>query len=45
MDIEYKEFIGIYDNSVPVELCEEFTSNWDEAIEKRTIIEDRKSVV
>ena len=44
MDSEYKEFIGIYDNSVPVEVCEEFVTRWDEAIDKRTIIEDPNHV-
>ena len=27
---EYKDFIGIYDESVPVKLCEEFVNNWVE---------------
>jgi len=38
-DIEYREFIGIYDNSVPPSVCETFVRGYDEAVEKRTIID------
>jgi len=31
MKEEYKDFIGIYDESVPVELCNEFVDNFKEA--------------
>ena len=36
---EYKDFIGIYDESVPVKLCEEFVNNWEEAQKNNTIID------
>ena len=39
MKEEYKEFIGIYDESVPVELCNAFVENWEEAKKNRTIID------
>ena len=39
MKEEYKEFIGIYDESVPVELCDEFVKNYEEAKKNRTIID------
>ncbi len=39
MKEEYKEFIGIYDESVPVELCNEFVVNFEEAKKNRTIID------
>ena len=26
---EYKDFVGIYDDSVPADLCEEFVKNYD----------------
>jgi len=39
MKEEYKEFIGIYDESVPVELCENFVKNYEEAKKNRTIID------
>jgi len=39
MDVEYKDFIGIYDNSVPISLCDVFVKNWDEAKEKMEVIE------
>ena len=42
MKEEYKEFIGIYDESVPVELCNEFVDNYEEAKKNRTIIDVRK---
>ena len=39
MKEEYKDFIGIYDESVPVELCNGFVENWEEAKKNRTIID------
>jgi hypothetical protein len=39
MKEEYKEFIGIYDESVPIELCNEFVENYEEAKKNRTIID------
>ena len=39
MKEEYKDFIGIYDESVPVELCEVFVTNWEEGKKNRTIID------
>ena len=37
MKEEYKEFVGIYDESVPVELCNGFVENYEEAKKNRTI--------
>ena len=31
MKEEYKDFVGIYDENVPVELCNEFVKNYEEA--------------
>ena len=45
MKEEYKEFIGIYDESVPVELCNEFVENWQEAKKNATIIDMTKENV
>ena len=42
MKEEYKDFVGIYDESVPVELCNEFVENWEEAKKNRTIIDISK---
>ena len=42
MKEEYKEFIGIYDESVPIELCNEFVENYEEAKKNRTIIDISK---
>ena len=42
MKEEYKDFIGIYDESVPVELCNEFVENWEEAKKNQTIIDVSK---
>ena len=42
MKEEYKDFIGIYDESVPVELCNEFVENWEAAKKNRTIIDITK---
>ena len=39
MKEEYKDFVGIYDESVPVELCEEFVNNYEEAKKNRTLID------
>ena len=39
MKEEYKEFIGIYDESVPIELCNEFVENYEKAKKNRTIID------
>ena len=39
MKEEYKDFIGIYDESVPVELCNAFVENWEEAKKNETIID------
>ena len=42
MKEEYQDFIGIYDESVPVELCNEFVETWDEAKKNETIIDMSK---
>ena len=42
MKEEYKDFVGIYDESVPVELCDEFVGNFEEAKKNRTIIDMTK---
>ena len=42
MKEEYKDFVGIYDESVPVELCKVFVENWEEAKKNRTIIDVSK---
>ena len=39
MKEEYKEFVGIYDESVPVDLCNVFVDNWEEAKKNRTFID------
>ena len=39
MKEEYTDFIGIYDESVPVELCNVFVNNYEEAKKNRTIID------
>ena len=39
MKEEYEDFVGIYDESVPVELCNEFVENWEEAKKNQTIID------
>ena len=39
MKEEYKDFIGIYDESVPVELCNHFVKNYEEAKKNSTIID------
>ena len=42
MKEEYKDFVGIYDESVPVELCNEFVKNYELAKKNRTIIDVTK---
>ena len=39
MKEEYKDFIGIYDESVPVKLCNHFVKNYEEAKKNNTIID------
>ena len=39
MKEEYNDFVGIYDESVPVELCNEFVDNYEEAKKNRTFID------
>ena len=39
MKEEYKDFIGIYDESVPVELCNDFVNNYEGAKKNQTIID------
>ena len=39
MKEEYKDFIGIYDKSIPPELCDDFVKNYEKAIENRTFID------
>ena len=39
MKEEYKDFVGIYDESVPVELCNHFVKNYEEAKKNSTIID------
>ena len=39
MKEEYKDFVGIYDESVPVDLCNIFVENWEEAKKNETIID------
>jgi len=39
MKEEYEDFVGIYDESVPVELCNDFVNNYEEAEKNRTIID------
>ena len=36
---EYREFVGIYDESVPLELCKIFVENWETAKKNLTIID------
>ena len=42
MKEEYKDFVGIYDESVPEDLCNMFVENWEEAKRNRTIIDMTK---
>jgi len=42
MKEEYKDFVGIYDESVPVELCNDFARNYEVAKKNRTIIDISK---
>ena len=39
MKEEYKEFIGIYDESIPIELCNDFVNNYEEAKKNSTIMD------
>jgi len=39
MKEEYNDFVGIYDESVPIDLCNEFVKNYEEAKKNRTIID------
>jgi len=39
MKEEYKDFVGIYDESVPIDLCNVFVENWEEAKKNNTIID------
>jgi hypothetical protein len=39
MKEEYNDFVGIYDESVSLELCNEFVKNYEEAKKNRTIID------
>jgi len=39
MKEEYKDFIGIYDESISIQLCNEFVDNYEEAIKNRTFID------
>ncbi len=39
MKEEHKDFIGIYDESVPVDLCNDFVKNWEVAKKNETIID------
>jgi len=39
MKEEYREFIGIYDESVPEKLCKMFVENYEEAKKNQTIID------
>ena len=39
MKEEYKDFIGIYDESVPEDLCNMFVENWEEAKKNETLID------
>ena len=39
MKEEYREFVGIYDESVPVDLCNVFVKNWELAKKNNTIID------
>ena len=39
MEEEHKDFIGIYDESIPKELCDEFIDNYETAKKNETIID------
>ena len=39
MKEEYQEFVGIYDESVPVELCNDFVNDYEKAKKNRTFID------
>tara|TARA_R100000656_G_C3939803_1_gene126519 strand:+ start:71 stop:697 length:627 start_codon:yes stop_codon:yes gene_type:complete len=42
METDYRDFVGIFDNSVPVELCSEFVANYEIAKRNRTFIDVSK---
>ncbi len=42
MEEEYNQHIGIYDKSVPEDLCGGFVENWEEAKKNQTFIDVRK---
>ena len=42
MKEEYKDFVGIYDESIPIQLCNDFVKNYKEAIKNRTLIDVSK---
>ena len=42
MKEEYKDFVGIYDESVPIDMCNVFVENWEEAKKNQTIIDTTK---
>ena len=42
MKEEYNDFVGIYDESVPIQMCNEFVENWEEAKKNETIIDMTK---
>jgi len=42
MKEEYNDFVGIYDESIPVELCNDFVNNYEKAKENKTIIDCSK---
>ena len=39
MKEEYKDFVGIYDESVPEDICNIFVTNWEVAKKNQTIID------
>ena len=39
MKEEYNDFVGIYDESVPVDLCNDFVNNYEEATKNQTVID------
>ena len=39
MEEHYEDFIGIYDESVPVDLCNSFVENWEVAEKNQTIVD------
>ena len=39
MEEHYEDFIGIYDESVPVDLCNSFVENWEVAEKNQTLVD------